>query len=87
MRSAGTYVKVVDGLARPADNYQPVKGDTVRLASIETPKFVVSTGESILLEVKVTANTEQLPNTNAPHDIDHWTYDRWLVRLHRHILA
>ena len=75
VRSAGTYVKVVDGLAQPQDAYQPVEGDVVKVAGLETPKFVTSTGESFLLEVRVTSNSEQIPHTNAPHEAAHWTYN------------
>lgn len=34
VRSAGTYIQVVDGLAHPAPNYQPIKGDVVKVQCI-----------------------------------------------------
>ena len=40
----------------------------------ETPSFMVSTGEAFPLEVRVTANSEPVPNTNAKHTDDHWTF-------------
>jgi hypothetical protein len=75
VRSAGTYVKVVNGVAQPQDAYQPVKGDVVRVAGLETPKFVTSNGDAFLLEVTVTSHTAQTPHTNVKHTNDHWTYD------------
>ena len=73
-RTGGTFVKVVDGIASPADNYQPVSGDTVKVTGREAPKFLVSSGEEFLLEVKVTSNTAQTPDTNDPQQHGHWTY-------------
>jgi hypothetical protein len=74
VRSMGTFKKVVDGRARPSPSYQPVKGDVVKVSGRESPKFLTSTGEPFMLEVKVTANTEAEPKTNLPHECPHWSF-------------
>jgi hypothetical protein len=40
---------------------------TLQVSGSETPSFIVSTGEVFALVVRVTSNSEQEPDTNAPH--------------------
>lgn len=59
LRSAGTFVKIVDGVARPEEGYQPRKGDVVKVLGPETPRFITF-GMEKYLEVTVTSATEQV---------------------------
>jgi hypothetical protein len=71
LRSAGTYVKVVNGVPQAQFGYQPVKGDVVKMLGFETPKFVTH-GFERYLEVKVTFSTEQVGNrTNIGRGLPH----------------
>jgi hypothetical protein len=74
LRSAGTYVKVVDGVPQSQFGYQPVKGDVVKMLGFETPKFVTH-GFEQYLQVRVTFSTEQVGNRSnigrgMPHTRD-----------------
>jgi hypothetical protein len=65
LRSAGTFVRMVDGVARPEEGYQPRKGDVVKVLGPETPRFITF-GMEKYLEVTVTSATEQVAVYSPP---------------------
>ena len=66
LRSAGTFVRMVDGVAKPEEGYQPRKGDVIKVLGPETPRFITF-GMEKYLEVTVTSATEQVTlNSSLP---------------------
>eukprot|EP00292_Cryptomonas_paramecium_P003707 CAMPEP_0113675452 /NCGR_PEP_ID=MMETSP0038_2-20120614/8025_1 /TAXON_ID=2898 /ORGANISM="Cryptomonas paramecium" /LENGTH=606 /DNA_ID=CAMNT_0000592231 /DNA_START=35 /DNA_END=1851 /DNA_ORIENTATION=- /assembly_acc=CAM_ASM_000170 len=84
LRSAGTYVRVVNGTATRRAGYQPVKGDVIRFVGFQTPKVLTTDFQGNDMETylvaTVTSNSEGLPNGAADrglgkdHTVNDWTY-------------